>query len=476
MHQPTRRQLLQSLALGGLALPAGAATKPNFLFLFTDDQRFNTLNALGNPEVHTPNMDRLVRRGVAFTHSCIMGGTVGAVCMPSRAMLMTGQTLFQVHDNLIAPAAAPPSARIPNSTFPELLRKAGYDTFGTGKWHNGPALYARSFSHGGPIFFGGMSNHDKVPLNDFDPTGIYAKANIHIGKGFSSEIFSNSAIRFLKERKKEKPFLTYVAYTAPHDPRMAPPRFAAMYSPDKVTLPSNFLPQHPFDNGELRVRDEMLAPFPRTPEVVRTHIAAYYAMISEVDFEIGRVLDTLEQTGEADNTYIIFAADNGLAVGQHGLMGKQNLYDHSIRVPLIISGPGIPQGRTSDSLCYLMDVGPTILDLAGIKSPSPATGLSLRPVLRDQKAKLRNEVIFAYRHFQRGIRTDRWKLIEYNVKGRKTTQLFDLAKDPAERNNLAARPVHTNKVRSLHALLQKRMTEYGDRTQLDSDTWPVFGK
>ncbi|MBK5292463.1 MAG: sulfatase-like hydrolase/transferase [Acidobacteriia bacterium] len=475
MDQPTRRELLRTMALGGLALPAGAAGKPNFVFLLTDDQRFNTLHALGNPEVQTPNMDRLVRRGVAFTHSCIMGGTVGAICMPSRAMLMTGQTLFQVHDNLIAPNAAPASAQRPNNTFPELLRKAGYDTFGTGKWHNGPALYARSFSQGGSIFFGGMSDHDKVPLHEFDPAGKYSKEKARIRPGFSSELFSNSAIRFLKERKKDNPFLAYVAYTSPHDPRMAPERFA-LYSPDKVKLPANFLPGHPFDNGDLRLRDEMLAPFPRTPEVIRRHIAAYYAMISEVDFQIGRVLDTLDQTGQADNTYIIFAADNGLAVGQHGLMGKQNLYDHSIRVPLVISGPGIAKGRTSDSLCYLMDVGPTILDLAGISAPSHVSGRSLRPVLRNQNAKVRDEVIFAYRHFQRGIRTDRWKLIEYNVDGKKTKQLFDLKKDPAERNDIARLPAHAPEIKTLHALLQKRMTEYGDRTQLDADTWPVFGR
>jgi arylsulfatase A-like enzyme len=474
MKQTTRRSLLQSLA-AALPLPAlSAARKPNFLFLFTDDQRFNTLHALGNREVSTPNMDRLVAGGVSFTHAAIMGGTVGAVCMPSRAMLLTGQTLFRVHENMMA--ANPPAGTQQQSypAFPELLRKNGYETFGTGKWHNGPALYSRCFSGGANIFFGGMSDHLQVPVHDFDASGRYGKERLRIATTFSSELFSDSAISFLRNRDKEKPFLTYVAYTSPHDPRMAPKRFAGMFPPSKVSVPRNFLPEHPFDNGELRVRDEMLAPFPRTPEVVREHLAAYYAMIAEVDFHIGRVLDALDQTGEADNTYVIFAADNGLAVGQHGLFGKQNLYDHSIRIPLVIRGPGVPMGRAAEGLCYLMDVCPTILEMAGIPAPANIAGKSLTPMLRDQRAKIRDEVIFAYRHFQRGIRTERWKLIEYNVGGKKTTQLFDLGKDPLEKENLAGQPSHAETAGRLRALLQRRLSESGDRTELAAATWPEF--
>jgi arylsulfatase A-like enzyme len=471
----TRRQFLKSAGLGAatLALPAVRAQKkrPNILILFTDDQRFSTLNALNNPEVRTPNMDRLMRNGTTFTHNFIMGGTVPAVCMPSRGMLMTGQTLFHVHDSLVAPQDYPDAPKRPFTTFPETLRKAGYTTFGTGKWHNGERLFSRSFSAGENIFFGGMSNHLQVPVADFDPTGEYPKEKRHIGEKFSSNLFSDSAIKFLRNYKDDKPFLMYVAYTAPHDPRMAPKEYADMYKPENIKLPENFLPRHPFDNGEMEVRDEALAPWPRTPQVVREHIAAYYGMITHADAQMGRVLDTLEQTGHANDTIVIFAADNGLAVGQHGLLGKQNLYDHSVRVPLVIGGPGLPRGARCDSFCYLLDLFPTICDLTGLPVPATVEGKSLAPLLKNPKAKVRDTVFFAYRHVQRGVRTDRWKLIRYNVNGLQTTQLFDLQSDPLEIKNLAAEPSQASRLGEMTALLKRWMRETDDRLDLDKPDW-----
>ncbi len=123
-----------------------------------------------------------------------------------------------------------------------------------------------------------------------------------------------------------------------------------------MTLPESFLPGHPFDNGMLKIRDEKLAPFPRTEKVVRKHLADYYAAITHTDAQIGRILDALEKSGKRDNTLIVFSSDNGLAMGSHGLMGKQNVYDHSVHVPLIVAGPGIPKGETRSALCYIYDL------------------------------------------------------------------------------------------------------------------------
>ncbi len=478
-HYYARRDILRAAGLGAaaLALPAAPRKRPNFLFLFTDDQRFSTLNALNNPAVRTPNMDRMLRRGVTFTHAFTQGGLVGAICMPSRAQLMTGQTLFHVHASIVAPASVPDSEKRPFVTFPEGLRKAGYTTFGTGKWHNGPAIYNRSFSHGENIFFGGMSNHLKVPVNDYDPSGRYPKEKLRIGEKFSSVLFADSAIKFLNGRKgNHDPFLTYVAFTAPHDPRMAPKEYTDLYLPDKVELPKNFLPDHPFDNGDLRLRDEELAPHPRTPQIVREHIAAYYAMITEVDAEIGRVLNALEASGHADDTYVIFAADNGLAVGQHGLLGKQNCYDHSLRVPMVVSGPNIPQGAKCSSMCHLMDLCPTIFELSGVRVPTTVEARSLRPLLRDQKGKHRDSVVFAYRHFQRGIRTDRWKLVVFNVGGKRTTQLFDLVSDPLEMNNLAGDPAQAGRVGEMTAALKQQLKQAGDLQDFDAPEWTVYSQ
>lgn len=402
------------------------ARRPNILFVFTDDQRFDTIHALGNADIRTPVMDELVARGVSFTHACIMGSTVPAVCAPSRAMLMSGRTLYRVPLDL--------EGRI---TFPELLRAHGYTTFSTGKWHNQPPSFARSFDAGGKIFFGGMSNHLQVPVQDFDPSGRYPKERQYVGEKFSSEMFSDQAISFLRGYSDASPFCMYVSYTAPHDPRMPPQRYKEMYDPARIPLPGNFLEEHPFDNGELRIRDEMLAPFPRPPEEIQRHLAEYYGMISHLDEHLGRLLETLDETGQAGNTVIIFAGDNGLAVGQHGLMGKQNLYEHSIRVPLIIAGPGVPEGERCGSLCYLLDLFPTVCELTGVKAPDDLEGHSLVPLLMGEADRLRDNLFFAYRDCQRAVRDERYKLVEYFVQGSHTTQLFDIVEDPLELNNLA---------------------------------------
>jgi len=459
----TRRNFIRtaSLPLAGLAaaraLGAEAAPtrRPNIVIFYTDDQRYDTIGALGAPQVKTPNLDGLVRRGTAFTHAHIMGSMSGAVCIPSRASLMTGRTLFHLQKQ---------GQTIPreHTMLPETLRRAGYATFGVGKWHNNPASYARCFDAGGPIFFGGMTDQNRIPVSDFDPTGRYPQQSRHVVEQFSSELFSDSAIRFVQGHKGDKPFFLYVAYTAPHDPRTPPKPFADLYPPDRIELPPNFMPQHPFDNGEMRVRDELLASFPRTPEEIRKHIADYYGMISHVDAQIGRVLKALDDRGYNDNTLVIFAGDNGLAVGRHGLMGKQNLYEHSIRVPLIMAGPGIPRDTRTDGLCYLLDIHPTLCDLLGIAAPATVEGTSLVPLLRKPASQVRDSLFYAYREFQRGIRRDDWKLIRYCVQGRQTTQLFNLKDDPWELRNLATDPAQSDRIRQLTTLMKQRMKQIDD--------------
>ncbi|MFP4057267.1 MAG: sulfatase-like hydrolase/transferase [Candidatus Brocadiia bacterium] len=475
-----------------------ASTRPNVLFLFTDDQRFDAVQALANPEVRTPHMDRLVAEGTAFTHCAIMGSTIPAVCAPSRGMLLTGRSLWH-----LPPIATPwvegwgeeqasgafgvrPSGRglgsreLPHGSpkgenskrrasgadacesFPQRLRRAGYATFETGKWHNGRPLFARCFSGGAKIFFGGMSNHLEVPVYDFDPRGLYPREAAYRGEKFSSELFSDAAIDFLHGYSGEGPFLATVSYTAPHDPRMAPPPYDTMYDPAELAVPPNFLPEHPFDNGELGVRDELLASFPRTPDEIRRHLADYYAMVTHADEQFGRVLDALDESGHAENTIVVFAGDNGLAVGQHGLMGKQNLYEHSVRVPLVFRGPGVPRATTSHALCYLHDLYPTLCDLLGLPVPDTVESQSLAPILRGERQSVRDTLFFAYRDVQRAVRERGLKLIEYRVGGQRRAQLFDLAADPWERADLsgdASRAADLERLRSELADWQQRLDD-----------------
>ena len=442
---PTRRDILR---LAGSLF----ARKTNVVVLLTDDQRYDTIGALEHPDVKTPNLDALVRNGTTFTHACIMGGTIGAVCVPSRAMLLTGQSLFHVHNSIIETKAAVNTR--PFILFPEEMRQEGYTTYGIGKWHNGRPLYQRCFSDGDNIFFGGMSDQIKTSVSKYDKTGVYPDEARIVGDKFSSERFSDSAIRFLERYRGSDPFLLYVAYTSPHDPRMAPERFARMYDPARIQLPPNFMPEHPFDNGEMKVRDETLAPWPRTEPEIRKHIAGYYAMVSEVDAQIGRVLRSLEQSPHAANTIVVFAGDNGLACGQHGLLGKQNLYDHSMRVPLVFQGPGIKSRKRNNSLCYLYDVCPTLLAMTGLGVSGNVEGQHL------WNQKPRQSVMAAYRNVQRALRTNTHKLIEYTVGGKRTTQLFDLKRDPWEMRNLASQ--HLEQVQNLRQQLREWMHRTDD--------------
>jgi len=485
----TRRDFIKILGLGAVAMAHPIALssckreKPlNVLVLFTDDQRFDTIRALGNHSIHTPHLDTLVHKGTSFTNANIMGGTSGAVCMPSRAMLLTGRGLFHIEGT---------GGMIPEDhvMMPELFRKHGYKTFGIGKWHNGREAFARCFLDGAEIMFGGMSDHWNVPAYDFDPSGTYQtrtpvieqplRSNKVVLKGYdhitegkhSSELFADAAVEFLDSHKSPDPFFLYVSFTAPHDPRTSPKKFLDMYDPEKISPPPNFLPRHPFDNGEMNVRDELLAEFPRTPGEIQRHIAEYYAIISHLDAQIGRILECLHRTGKAENTLIVFSGDNGLALGQHGLLGKQSVYEHSVHVPLIFRGPGVPEGKQRDDLCYLTDIFRTVCDMTGIQKPDSVEGESLAPTIKNQTKNGREALYFSYRHFHRALRLRRWKLILYNVRGTKYTQLFDLENDPWETNNLAENPSQANRIREMTELLKSMMAEADDPVRLDKQDW-----
>jgi arylsulfatase A-like enzyme len=455
MHSRCRLVLAILLTVLGVSdARAAAPRQPNVLFLFSDDQRADTIAALGNKHIETPNLDRLVQQGTAFSRAYCMGAQQGAVCVPSRAMLMTGRTLFRV------------DTKVGQPTWPEAFGKAGYVTFMSGKWHNERPSAHRAFQEGRNVFFGGMGEPYKLPVEDFANGAAVGKSRLS-GK-HSVELFTDSASDFLKKQKGEKPFLCYVAFNAPHDPRVAPKEYHARYDASKLPLPENFLPVHPFNSGDLTTRDERLAPWPRTPEIVRQHLADYYASITFVDAQVGRLLAALKESGQYDNTLIVFTSDHGLAIGSHGLFGKQNLYDHSMHSPLIMAGPGIGAGKKSDALCYLLDLFPTLGELCSVPAPEGSEGKSLAPVLAG-KEKTRRDVLFtAYTKVNRAIRDDRWHLIVYPQVHK--TQLFDLQNDPAETKDLAGDPAHAAEVERLTKLLAAEQKNAGDNLPLKAET------
>lgn len=445
--------LLPSVPLMFRVWPDTQAGRPNILILFSDDQRHDTIAAYGNPLIRTPHIDSLVRRGFSFRGNYIFGGNNGAVCVPSRAMLMSGKTWFRMD----APTLN--GVRL----LPEMLGENGYATFATGKWHNGQPSWLRAFQQGRSVMFGGMSDHTKVPVRDLGPDGKLTE--VRTGEKFSSELFADAAIDFIENQDGRKPFFAYVAFTAPHDPRQPPESYREMYYRNLPPLPANFLPQLPFDNGMMRnLRDENLAAWPRTESVIRDQLAEYYGMITHMDEQIGRIFAALEKSGKAENTIVIFAADNGLALGSHGLLGKQSVYEHSMRTPLIIAGPGIPNGKSTRAFTYLLDVFPTLCDVLGIARPEGLEGESLRPLWEGKRSSIRDSVFLPFLQIQRAVRDERWKLIAYPKIGH--LQLFDLRNDPNEIRNLIDRPENGVHVRRLQKLMKQWQERVGDTLEL----------
>ncbi len=418
------------------ALDSLPAKPPNILLLVADDLRADGVAALGNATVRTPHLDKLVRDGFTFRNAYCLGSNQPAVCSPSRNMLLSGQTFFRNWPKGLAPADGP--------NLPDALKAAGYFTYHHGKRGNvARAIHTR-----------------------FDRSQYLDDDERERTSGEPGHTIVDSAIEFIDSYRATTPWLMVLEFEAPHDPRVAERRFLDLYQQDDIPLPRNYSSAHPFDNGEMTVRDERLAPWPRTPAAVRRHLHEYYAVISGLDFHIGRLLEKLADKGVRGETIIIFTSDHGLAVGSHGLFGKQNLYEHSMRVPLVFDGPGIKAG-SSDALVYLLDLLPTLCDLAGTKTPTNIDGVSLAPILRGEMVEIRTSLGTAYRDVQRAVRDERWKLIRYPQVDR--TQLFDLRNDPDEMRNLAADPGHAEQVARMTQLLQKWQSTVGDGQPLVVD-------
>ena len=430
--------------------------KPNVLFLFADDQRSDAIGIYGNPYIKTPTIDQLAREGSRFTNAYVMGGNHGAICMASRAMLFSGKNLYKVFDKLQG-----------QHTMTMQFAEAGYRTFGTGKWHNEKEMFEASFQEANNVYLGGMGNHYDLPLRDYGPDG---KLGEPTQKGYSTELFAQAAINFIKDhgaRKTDQPFFAYVAFTVPHDPYSPEANYINHYPDGSLPLPGNYLPYHPFQFDHLTVRDENLTGWPRRPEVIQMILSDYYALITHLDGQIAKILNTLKETGQYDNTIIVYAADNGLAVGSHGLLGKQSLYEHSSKVPMIIKGPGVPKDQELDAFAYIHDLYPTLADLAGLPNPQDVDGQSLVPVIQGEIDGVRDALFTSYRNTVRAVRNKRYKLIRYPE--RDYTQLFDLNKDPLEIHNLAELPEYQDKKSEMFQLMEKWQKSFQDTVALTAD-------
>lgn len=401
--------------------------KPNLLLIVSDDQRFDTIGALGNPNIHTPNLDGLVRSGYASErHYCTT-----PICTPARAEILTGCNSFT---NGVPWFGMPIDPGL--TLLPQAMQGAGYHTIHIGKWHNDGHPRDKGY-----VDTRCVSQADN--LNSFRERGHYLRFNdgSFETSGHSTELFTEAAIDAIDAAPPHDPWFCYLAYHAPHDPHTSPEPFASMYDAATMPLYANYMPEHPFDNGDMVIRDELLENWPRTQAAMRRYRARYYGMISHLDHHIGRLLGSLRRTGQLQNTVVVFTGDQGLAAGSHGLLGKENMYDHSIASPFMVSGPGVPPGVQSGAMSHHVDIVPTVCELLGVDRPATATdGFSLVPVIRGATAAVRDAVLCEFyspeepdqplRHTQRAVRTERWKLTWYpHIK---RFQLFDMERDPLE--------------------------------------------
>ncbi len=474
--------------LTGAISDADAANRPNILFIIVDDQSPFDLH-IYNPRstLETPTIDRLATEGMTFDAAYHMGSFSGAVCTPSRHMVMCGRTLWHLPIGPGAKGHCPPD--IVNNTLAAVFSRAGYATMRTCK--NGNSYNAANAQF--------TVRHDATKRGGTDETG--------------SAWHAEQVLDYLNQRESAKdtdPFLIYFGFSHPHDTRDGKPELLAKYgavnhkdrnslppaNPKQPALPINYLPEHPFHHGHPGLRDEVAVSGVwdrRDERTIRNELGREFACSENIDIQIGRVLAKLEAMGELDNTYVFYTSDHGIAIGRHGLQGKQNLYQHTWRVPLIVKGPGIKAGSRINGNVYLLDTLNTLCDLAGIERPELSEGISYKPVLEGRQDTVRDVLYGAYcggtKPGMRCVKKGDWKLIKYDVLNGEVheTQLFNLADNPHEflkqhhaaavaaligttpadnQVNLAGDPQHAEKLAEMEALLLAEMRRLDDPYRL----------
>ena len=458
---------------------------PNIVLIFTDDQTYTAVQALGNEEIETPNLDRLVHNGTTFTHAYNMGGWNGAICVASRSMMISGRTVWRA--NQFKDAWQQGDSLALTQTWGKLMEQAGYNTYMTGKWHvAAPAesvfQTVRHIRPGMPNDSrdqGSFDSPETMPLgynrpkneqdNSWSPYDT-AMGGFWEGGKHWSEVLKDDALDYVNDAVAQPdPFFMYLAFNAPHDPRQSPKEFVDRFPLDSISLPESFMPRYPYEE-EIglgpKLRDEALAPFPRTEYATKVHMQEYYAIVTHLDQQIGEILDALEASGKMENTYIFFTADHGLSVGRHGLLGKQNMYDHSVRVPLMLVGPDIPANRQVETDVYLQDVMASSLELAGIEKPDYVEFNSLLGLAKGETEQGPYDAIYGgYINYQRMIRKDDMKLIVYPQANE--VLLYNLKEDPKELTDLADDPDYVDEVASLFEDLLALQQQFEDTLDLE---------
>lgn len=464
------------------------ARSPNVLFIIADDQSPLDLKAY-NPQskLDTPTIDRIAREGITIDGAYHMGSFSGAVCTPSRHMVMCGRTVWHLPIAPNADQLCPPN--LEQQTMAAVFNRGGYDTMRTCKTGNSYEAANKQFT----------VRHDAVKRGGTAESG--------------SAWHGDRVMDFLNARDDaddQDPFLIYFGFSHPHDTRDGTPELLQKYGATNHTdpnappppnanqpeLPPNYLPEHPFHHGQPGLRDEeqVSGVWKRRDEAtIRNEIGRQFACSENIDDQIAKVIDKLDAMGELDNTYIVYTSDHGMAIGRHGLQGKQNLYQHTWRVPMIVRGPGIAPGTRATGNVYLLDTLATLCDLTGVPVPETNEGKSFKPVLMGEVDSVREVVYGMYcggtKPGMRCVKSGDWKLVKFDVLDGtvRETQLFNVADNPLEflpqhhdpaviamtgvtptpvQTNLAGDPTHADKLAEMEALLLAEMRRVDDPYRL----------
>jgi arylsulfatase A-like enzyme len=467
-------------AVAGLPLATRAANAhssrrrvaPNIVFIMTDDQRQDAMSAYGNQILRTPNMDRIGTGGIRFTESFV----TNSLCAPSRASILTG--LYSHAHGVITNGGGPlfyqqPGLRTDQLTFPHLLRQAGYQTALIGKWHlrSGPTGFDRwvIFPSQGiyhdPDMIAGVGD---VPLSD----GVHLRL-----RGHADDVVGDQALEFLRTRPSGRPFCLLYQFKSPHRAWQPAARFEDTFADVDIPLPRTYedrLDAEALHNAEMALADmpdftergvDPTLPLETRKRLNLEHLVKnYYRVLLSVDENVGRLLDTIEELGIAEDTIVVYTSDNGFFLGEHGLFDKRLMYEPSIRVPLLIRYPrlGISPHVDAAHMVLNIDIAPTLLELAGIPVPGWMHGQSLVPLLEGRAVPWRDAFLYEFFEYpaehcirkHRGIRTARWKLLHFWEQPEEW-ELFDLENDPEETTNLALR----NEQAEIREEMKQRLAE-----------------